>query len=372
MKSKFILLIFLSILSVFIFSGCEFSGVHNILLNNSIVNNLINNRINHNKELEVETQNKLKIEEMLLNESMRGYEQRVRDSYNKKHNITYIARMKNYFYPLKVAVVEFVLPNTTYVSDTGKSFINIINNKNHTMNFLLYNRTDKTNTYLGNMTPLKFEIEFNRREFGVNLSYLKFEDFYTHSLRYVEDYMRNEYERITGVKKDILVLKIFGPYEINSILNKNKTGFLKKRELENQFNIELNKTGINFSKYDVIGVVFFDDNRFEHAAFRSFADVKNSRFYVQFPANQGNIDEGLEAFSHEFLHILGATDKYNTSDKFAARCLKSGIANPKEFGGDVSCIMCGSIRINETSGLTPNYLSESKVCDLTAKEIGWT
>jgi hypothetical protein len=208
--------------------------------------------------------------------------------------------------------------------------------------------------------------------FGINTSYLKFEDFYTHSLKYVEIYMKNEYKRITGIQRDIVDLDIFGPFEIESIMNLRRDyNVTQISEFKENFNEELNKTGIDFSEYDIIGIVFFDDGRFKHSAFFSFADIKNSKFYVQFIANQGNIEGGLETFIHELTHTLGASDKYGIIQGKGIRCLNNGIPDPKEFGGDVACLMCGSIQINETTALTPNYLSQVKICDATAKEIGW-
>lgn len=321
------------------------------------------------------------LREKIKQDNMRGkeyYEELARKNeelrqktYNENHNLSYIAKMKNYTYPIKVAIVEFNLPNTSYVSYSDLSFLDIVNNEKNTMNLLPYDEDDVTNTYLGYMKHLDYEIASAKDLSGIDISYLKFEDLYTHSIKYVEVYFKNEFERIAGTQKDIVDIDIFGPYEIESIISRGRNNATQTKQFKNQFDEELDKTQINFSNYDIIGIVFFDDARFKHKAFVSFSDVKNSKFYVNFITNQGNIEDGVYTIIHEFAHTIGASDKYNTSQDIGTRCLETGLAYPKEFGGDVACLMCGKIQVNKIASINPNYLAEVKICNTTAKEIGW-
>lgn len=357
--------LFLLLLFVIFLSGCDIENNFKFQENKfdyQKSSDSILDKINQENMQEIEYYKEL---------AKKNEEQRQK-TYNENYNLSYIAKMKNYSYPIKVAVVEFNLPNTSYVSYGDMSFLDIVNNEKDTMILLPYDEDDVTNTYMGYMKHLDYEIASKKDLSGVNISYLQFKDLYTHSFKYSEVYMKDEYKRITGIQMNIIEIDTFGPYEIDSIINRErKSNATQTQDFKDQFDKELNKTGIDFSNYDIIGIVFFDDGRFGFEAFVSFADVKNSKFYVQFIANQGNIENGLQIFIHELTHILGASDKYDISQGIGARCLDTGLPDPEQFGGDVACLMCGTIQLNETTRFTPNYLSEVKICDTTANEIGW-
>ena len=77
-------------------------------------------------------------------------------------------------------------------------------------------------------------------------------------------------------------------------------------------------------------------------------------------------------FTHEMLHVLGATDKYVIST--GEPLFPNGFANPEQrplFPQTMAEIMGGRIPLNSFSSKMPLSLSQCKIGRLTAQEIGF-
>jgi hypothetical protein len=82
--------------------------------------------------------------------------------------------------------------------------------------------------------------------------------------------------------------------------------------------------------------------------------------------------ENLFVFTHEMLHVLGATDKYILST--GEPVFPHGYADPKKnplFPQTRAEIMGGRIPINSLSSLMPASLDECRIGHQTAREIGF-
>jgi hypothetical protein len=76
--------------------------------------------------------------------------------------------------------------------------------------------------------------------------------------------------------------------------------------------------------------------------------------------------------AHEFLHTLGASDKYDLSNNLPL--YPEGYADAQReprFPQDSAEIMAGRIPISAAHAVTPRSLREAVVGNLTAEEIGW-
>ena len=76
--------------------------------------------------------------------------------------------------------------------------------------------------------------------------------------------------------------------------------------------------------------------------------------------------------AHEFLHTLGASDKYDLSNNLPL--YPDGYADAQReprFPQDRAEIMAGRIPVSATRAVTPRSLREVVVGNLTAEEIGW-
>jgi len=80
----------------------------------------------------------------------------------------------------------------------------------------------------------------------------------------------------------------------------------------------------------------------------------------------------LVVFTHEMLHVLGASDKYvlSTGDPIYPH----GFADPQQrplFPQTRAEIMGGAIPLNAVSSTMPESLQQCKIGRLTAEEIGF-
>lgn len=83
-------------------------------------------------------------------------------------------------------------------------------------------------------------------------------------------------------------------------------------------------------------------------------------------------EENLVVFTHELLHVLGATDKYVLST--GEPIFPDGFADPRKrplFPQTLAEIMGGRIPLNSYSSRMPASLAECKIGVRTAKEIGF-
>jgi hypothetical protein len=84
-------------------------------------------------------------------------------------------------------------------------------------------------------------------------------------------------------------------------------------------------------------------------------------------AGQNNV-----VIAHEFLHTLGATDKYNLADNQPV--FLDGYANPDQhplLPQRYAEIMAGRIPITENKAEIPAGLSDTLIGEKTAREINW-
>jgi hypothetical protein len=76
--------------------------------------------------------------------------------------------------------------------------------------------------------------------------------------------------------------------------------------------------------------------------------------------------------THELLHTIGATDKYNLNT--GAPVYPDGYAKPDKeplHPQELAEIMGARIPLSETTMIMPNGLNQTLVGNLTADEIGW-
>lgn len=89
-------------------------------------------------------------------------------------------------------------------------------------------------------------------------------------------------------------------------------------------------------------------------------------------AREGLQDSNLIVFTHELLHVLGATDKYVLST--GEPIFPDGYADPDQqplFPQQRAEIMGGRIPLNAYSSSMPDSLEQCKIGRLTAEEIGF-
>lgn len=82
--------------------------------------------------------------------------------------------------------------------------------------------------------------------------------------------------------------------------------------------------------------------------------------------------QNLVVFTHEMLHVLGATDKYVLST--GEPNFPHGFADPEQrplFPQDSAEIMGGRIPVNSFSSAMPDSLEQCRIGRLTAEEIGF-
>lgn len=82
--------------------------------------------------------------------------------------------------------------------------------------------------------------------------------------------------------------------------------------------------------------------------------------------------QNLVILSHELLHTLGATDKYNVANNMPA--FPDGYGNPQQhplFPQAKAELMGGRVVINESKAVIPKNLAQTVIGEKTAREIGW-
>jgi hypothetical protein len=89
-------------------------------------------------------------------------------------------------------------------------------------------------------------------------------------------------------------------------------------------------------------------------------------------ARESLVSQNLFIFTHEMLHVLGATDKYILST--GEPIFPDGYSEPDRkplFPQKLAEIMGGRIPVNSFSSVMPESLDECKIGQQTAKEIGF-
>ena len=82
--------------------------------------------------------------------------------------------------------------------------------------------------------------------------------------------------------------------------------------------------------------------------------------------------QNLVILSHELLHTLGATDKYDFANNMPA--FPDGYGNPQQqplFPQAKAELMGGRLVISESKAVIPKNLAQTVIGEKTAREIGW-
>ena len=94
--------------------------------------------------------------------------------------------------------------------------------------------------------------------------------------------------------------------------------------------------------------------------------------YVNLFGSQSYHKQNMVVLSHEMLHTLGATDKYDLSTTLPA--YPEGFAEPNKsprYPQDFAELMGGRVPVSETKADIPKSLAQTLIGDKTANEIGW-
>jgi hypothetical protein len=92
---------------------------------------------------------------------------------------------------------------------------------------------------------------------------------------------------------------------------------------------------------------------------------------VHIDLDEGMVDYGLFVITHELMHTLGATDKYDAAGHILA---PMGLAEPERaplYPQRYAEIMTRGRAIDAFTEAPPERLSELAVGPATAREIGW-
>ncbi len=101
-------------------------------------------------------------------------------------------------------------------------------------------------------------------------------------------------------------------------------------------------------------------------------DVGGEVGFVRASAGADDALLALTAVSHELLHCLGATDKYDASGHAVA---PDGLAEPElspQYPQRYAEWMVGELPTGPGRGRLPSSLAELRIGPVTAREIGWT
>ncbi len=204
------------------------------------------------------------------------------------------------------------------------------------------------------------------------------------SLYYIDTFYKTQAKE-HGVSDLDLEIKVEGVYDLPSlekvgdiayIWGKDSFGTVK---LADSFEKVITENDLNIPEKDLVVFLYFDqsfgqdssgDGRFyEHKAFRSFANDKTGRAYVNVYSFEPEFAQiVVEVAAHETLHLFNATDKYEESESVDRIC---SIRGRGEFGKTAD-IMCMYIE-EPNDKFRRGYLTEETLVinKETAEEIGW-
>jgi hypothetical protein len=132
------------------------------------------------------------------------------------------------------------------------------------------------------------------------------------------------------------------------------------------------KAGINTSEYDARIYVMLEPVKRSQSMFVEGVGAKDGEVgFVTTNLDEETLDLTLLAVGHEFLHTVGATDKYDAdghTDSF--RLLPEPDREPR-YPQRFAEIMVGEITLSPTEGRLPDTLAEVAVGPVTAREVGW-
>lgn len=211
------------------------------------------------------------------------------------------------------------------------------------------------------------------------------------SLDYIDSYISGQAKKhnVSNAGADIEVL---GPFSLTSINKLGDIGLVWNKDpfgsakLADTFNLVLEENNIKKEDGEAVLFIYFDNSfdqaavenvRFyEHKAFRSFANQSTSKAYINaYDFSPGFAQTLVEIAIHEFLHLFGASDKYEERDDAKRICKETGRGetgkNPP-LPQTTTDIMCGFVELSEIN-FKKGSLQENNIVinEVTAEEIGW-
>lgn len=213
----------------------------------------------------------------------------------------------------------------------------------------------------------------------------------TGSLKFIKTFMDNESLKYQ-IKDFTLSINLLGPIDMinldqvgdmNYIWGKDPFAVMKLKDAFD--NLTTDKSSIKQDKGSFIIYLYFDnsftqnsDSRekdvYEFKKFRSFADSIKPVAYVDvYNFSPGFADFLVEAVIHEYLHLVGASDKYKEySNKPACELNGRGEIDQTVYPQKTSDIMCGLIATGVDTYKPADLRTHTLVINrITADEIGW-
>ncbi len=272
---------------------------------------------------------------------------------------------------IKTAVVEVIsenaeIPETTYYCDREECKISRfcdstkIGCEKFKINFLdtINNKRKVTSIHMAD----------DLMTLGMTFFGLPLKPWY--SFYYIDDWYAQQSLEWTSLRKIKVDTTIFGPYKVSD--SPPKVGRMDDvfSALDPYFKKIVNENNIPIQDFTLVNYVYFDDAPEGYGRFVSTADFNKGLTYTNIIMSIDNINVEMVRLAHEIAHILGAHDKY---DGFICK-IPEGIPEPNKvplFPQTKACLMCGSIMLSETSSGTSVPITDTVICETTAKEIGW-
>ncbi len=168
------------------------------------------------------------------------------------------------------------------------------------------------------------------------------------SFAYINEFLKREAARRNNPTLTI-EFNFFGPFQQVSDITGDNADLSNTQEIIDALQNTSLQNKVPESDYDMVHYIYVPKNKF-----RSFALPSSHRAFTN-----AQYDGTTGVFTHETLHLLGASDKYNNGD-----CQTRGRGNPFDPNGaerDLLDIMCWSYG-------SMDYLN---INIITGREIGW-
>lgn len=213
------------------------------------------------------------------------------------------------------------------------------------------------------------------------------------SLYYVETFYK-KWAKKYNVKDFNVDIQFHGPYDLGTLEQIGDIGLYWDKDpfgttkLQDTFMQIQTDNNIKLTEKDLAIFLYFDssftesasgdqDRFYEHKKFRSFADDKTGKAYI----NVYNLTPGFaktvtEIVGHEVLHLFGANDKYEESESVTRLCSERGRGDldlRPRLPQKTADIMCMYIEKEDDEFMRGSFMKNTlTINQLTAKEIGWT
>jgi len=203
-----------------------------------------------------------------------------------------------------------------------------------------------------------------------------------YSLYYLQDYFRKEASKYAlDIKINFYPQGVFNLTEPLPQTYKRATGGLLLTDYH--FFVRQAEKRINLSSFDKLMIIFLNDQDFqdreEGFEFSSIALTDKDTAILNFRIKAGLFNNSyLGILSHEFQHVLGASDLYlepcPRGDYWNCCMEPEGIPEPNKipkYPQTKACSMCQSIALNAEGSGQNASLEDTVICEKTAKEMGW-